>query len=1265
MSRPASQALGGFYATPVEVIPAIASLVRVTFEGPGESLVIADPCAGEGVAVARLAESWVTNATGEDRCTKGDWRNYTSVYACEMEATRYYAAKRNLHKQNVVHSDAFLLKLQSEESVHILWHNPPYDVDRGFGRLEERWLRRFGPLVATDGTLLHFVPFYSLAASAQTIARMFDPVYCFRLPEFFFSGFKQVVLVGRRRPTLVSPSKRVEAQVRAWSADASSIPELPLTGLARSVAGVSTGTPVVLPSWSTELMDLTGLLESYEPWSYTDRAGKRVHQETYEPRLPYANLMSPRLRLGCAPRPAHIAIAAGAGVLSGAKLTPDPDQAGPDLLIKGIHRRTYKHLRWREKDGERVAEERQQHPELQLAALNLKTYKHRTLTSSMEPSGSNRFGDWTVGDLLLRYSQSMLAAMRERCDLIYDPSRDFDRRLLFQLSPDPLLKGQERAVQGMLKLLKEPDRTVLLLGETGVGKTRMALTTAYCQMGGRGKLFVVCPTAIIVEWKREVALAFPDAVVHVLETVDDVDNFARVDATDTFVVGVMSKEQAKLGHEWEGVPVCPACGTKARMPAAKLAERRAGCEAVRFTPKNDAARVLTILAQHLGHAFRDDQLGAVVDKVGGRILRDVQGQGERDWRELRYAVRHVVPMVRRMFSRTSDYQSRETLRNVFWHLLHALGDDELIVREAKALFRSTLTDRYVSHSVEDLRRDASMTLLLLPPWSPWISTTLLWMRSFAGHDAWNKPTKLFNGSTVLRSNQARRRGEKQQGAVFCADGEEPLFHSFPRGSNDSLRYVVERLATFAVWDEETCGEPLYQASPVPRRVPLARYILRRHPSLFDMFVADEVHTANSDTSAQSRAIQRLLSLCMRRRVPAIAMTGSIMNGYARSLFVVLWHMSSAFRREFAHDEEAEFERRYGFLVQVVEQFDEQKKERVAFGRASDRVTTRTRTTGAAPGVLPLAVLLYLLPNAITVQHVDMENDLPACHEQTIYVKPSRELAEVGRTAEEKLLARMGRDRYQAGLAGKLFGALGHLPRIYDSATRDVGNGPDGAWTVGYPESVSVGDRVIYEHPGFEPSVRLPKESVLLTEVRSRLAAGRKIMVATTRTRLAVRLARILQEDLGVRVAVLDTKKVGAKHRRAWVESVREEGYEVAIANPAALPMGLNNLVYFSTVFIFDDPNNDPTLLRQFRGRFVRIGQKNEVELISLVYEDTLQADAHDLLSKKRVIAEAADGLDVAAAFEVAGVGEQVAFEFDLGKALYARITANNATQAPR
>ncbi len=80
-------------------------------------------------------------------------------------------------------------------------------------------------------------------------------------------------------------------------------------------------------------------------------------------------------------------MAAGAGVLSGARLTPDAGQAGPTLLLKGVHRRTFRHLRWKEQKGERVAEERQHHPELQLSILNIAEGRFHTLESSMEPSG--------------------------------------------------------------------------------------------------------------------------------------------------------------------------------------------------------------------------------------------------------------------------------------------------------------------------------------------------------------------------------------------------------------------------------------------------------------------------------------------------------------------------------------------------------------------------------------------------------------------------------------------------------------------------------------------------------------------------------------------------------------------------------------------------------------------------------------------------------------------------------------------------------------
>lgn len=1269
MARPESQALGGFFAAPTEVLPAIASLVRVVWDADPQPLIVADPCAGMGEAVTVLTDTWILQfGEGLKFNAKKRRELFSSIFACEMERSRCEALSYGLRDHHVEHGDAFLLTFAQDEHVHILWHNPPYDTDREMGRLEERWLRRFAPLIAERGVLLHFVPFYSLAESAETIARHFDLVHCYRLPTPHFDVFKQVVLVGRKRLVLASPDPKIVAQVRAWSGDAGLIPELPIGGLKKPLLTISTSPKLKAPSWGMGQLDLMGLLENYRPWSYTDRGGRSVAQDRYEPDVPYPDLMSPRLRLGCAPRPAHIAIAAGAGVLSGAKLTPDPGMTGPELLLKGIHRRTFKHLRFREKEGEIVAEERQHHPELQLSALNLRTHKYRTLTSTMEPSGSTSFDEWTVGDLLLRYGQSMLAAMRERCDLIFDPERDHDARLSIQLSPDPLLGGQERAVRGLLRLLGEPDRSVLLLGETGVGKTRMALTAAYCEMKGQGKLFVICPTAVIAEWKREVELAFPGTPFYVLETVEDVDAFRAVPRGE-FTVAVMSKEQAKLGHEWIGAPLCSKCGEKSGVSPEKLADRRATCETVTNQPGNSAARALKMLALHIGRAFPDPQLGAIVRLVGGRVLRAVQGREGKDWRDHKLALRPVLTIVRRLLARSEEYFTRETLTQVFWSLLHAFGDDALILKHARALFRATLSERttYGSHSLGEIRAVAARTLLLLHPFSPWISTTLEWMRSFEGEDAWNHSKRLFDGSNVLQTNKLRRRGDvsKDYPNHKLVNGEVSYLEHL-RGSDESLRFAIERLATMATWEEETCGEPLFQAAPKPRRVPLARYILARTPDLFDMFVADEFHVFAHGDSAQSRAAKRLLCLCMRRRLPVIAMTGSIMNGYARSLFVVLWHLFSAFRREFAYNDEGEFERRFGFLVQVVEKFDDKTKERVSFGKASDRVMTRSRTTGSAPGILPTAVLQYLLPISVTVQHSDLDNDLPTCRERTLYVTPNDEQKKVGQRAQDKLLERMGADRFKKGCTGKLFGALGHLPRYYDGATSDVGNGPDGAWTVAYPEHADIPvDHLVYRAEGLDPSTRLPKEVALLEIARAALDAGRNVMVATTRTKLAQRLSRILSQDLGEKVALLDVKKVSAKNRRDWVEGVKKDGYRIAVANPAALPMGLNNLVYFSTVPIFDDPNNDPTLLRQFRGRFVRIGQVNEVELISLVYEHTLQEDAHDLLSKKRIIAEAADGLDVAGAFEVAGVGDSFAFEFDLGKAIYARLHTNNVTRAVR
>lgn len=1628
--------------------------------------------------MSALAQAWVVSS--KTPIDVDGWNSKCRIYACEMESTRAHRLKSTLSYRRYssqwhqpAHGDAFLLFNRPEEHVHVLFLNPPYDTDRQHKRLEERWLRRFAPLVVVGGVLLHFVPFYALGASAETIARHFDRVVCFRVPAPHFDAFKQVVLVGRKRMPLATPDPAIVAQVRAWSADAASIPELPAHGHACPSFVISTSLPARAPTWEMRETDLTETLASYAPWTFTDRGGRRQATPNVEPEGPYTEIMVPRLRLACPPRPAHIAMAAGAGVLSGARLTPDAGQRGPELLLKGVHRRTYRHLRWKENaKHEHVAEERQHHPELQLSILDLSTGRYHTLTPTIEPTEHASPSQWSVGDLLARYSGSMLRAMRERCDLLYDPTRPGDKaRVLPDISPTPLVGGQEDGVRALLRLLNEPDRTAILLGEIGVGKTRMSLTAAYHHLGGRGRVFVICPTALIAEWQSEVEKVLPGRRVVVLENVSDVDALAARPC-DGFEVVLMSKEQAKLGHEWQGVTTCPRCGTRQKESGSKLAETRAFCEHAITAPSNAAAHILARLLP-LASVMSDPQLTGAVEHVGGRIARRMKVREGADWHRLDYVVRAIVPAVRRNVARTQghNYETARGWRTILESLLHALGDDALIVETALALFRSSLTDRDTNAEYGGphmVRTMAAELLLLLPPSSPFIGSTLREMERYMGRDYRGNVGRLFNRRRSIEiANDVRRSGRwtketaqrEPLGGYGCI-GDVPLYLSEERGSEKSLRYAIERLAAFAVWSEETCGELLIQAIPEPtRRVQLARYLLRRHPKLFDLMIleecfvagtlvsgrpietirvgdmvdsfdertgqcvkrrvsrlwirrtdllvrvtfangasfvctpnhpiltsdgwipagrlthehdvftmrcgsesmdrhvfhvrntnheggrprggtvqersrvlqqqlcgqgsfpeepdvalgrsvprlwcdgasgrkgrnslsptwvrlllasvfgevsatiptygegvsvslvqegvapcalqsrtrsskwvrllrpivqgqvasktplqvqdgavgtigvfeaheveqpharserscADECQSTRADVlgagwewstdratetargssgladggsgahrasrgavpvlatplqdrhrvgnaqarcgsrrefaqdpkvevlgqakdgrlertrvasvevlergsdggfgpvcsdglvynleveethtyfaegvvvhnchmfahgeSAQSKAAQRLLSLCMRRRLPVIALTGSVMNGFARSLFVLLWHLSSAFRAEFDFGDAGEFERRYGFLVQVVEQYNE-KKERVVFGSHSDRVTTRERTTGAAPGVLPTVVLRFLLGMGVTVQLSDLEVALPPCHERIVYVDPTVEQTDNAHRLLAKVLGAMAADRFKAGLAGKLFGALGHLPRYYDHATNDTGNREDGSWTVGYPIGTEgVASPTLLCVPGLDPATRLPKESALVHEVRKALDDGRNVVVATTRIDLGERLTRVLGEDLadiGVRPVFLNAKKVSAKKRRDWVISAKEAGARVLVCNPAALPQGLNVLVgHFSVVCMFDDPDNNPTLLRQFRGRFVRIGQTSDVHLLLFVYRGTLQEDANDHLQKKRVVAEAADGLDPSAAFIVAGVGEQASFESDLGKALYAKLT---------
>src|SRR5207244_3234291 len=175
----------------------------------------------------------------------------------------------------------------------------------------------------------------------------------------------------------------------------------------------------------------------------------------------------------------------------------------------------------------------------------------------------------------------------------------------------------------------------------------------------------------------------------------------------------------------------------------------------------------------------------------------------------------------------------------------------------------------------------------------------------------------------------------------------------------------------------SCGGPLWEADCTgPRRVPLADYVLRRMRDYFDLCVIDEVHELKSRGTAQGLAGAALAEACAK----TLVLTGTLLGGYASNLFHLLYRFSPAIRTEFAHDDEAKWVARYGYLERIT------KRDPNAYvddGRQSKRRTYVTRIV-EKPGVTP-PILFHLIGNTAFLRLRDVARHLPTYEERVMLV----------------------------------------------------------------------------------------------------------------------------------------------------------------------------------------------------------------------------------------------------------------------------------------
>lgn len=1241
MARLASVRVAGYYPAGVVSVRAFADLL--VFPSAKDDAHVIDPCAGEGEALQIL------------RAEKGEAPKYSRggngrAYVVELEATRAAKVRATASwSDRVEHGDFFHLHAVPQTHWHkdeargggsLLWLNPPYDADPEYKRLEERWLQRAATLLTPRGILAFVVPHYALAASATTLTTQFEDLACWRFVPSEWEAFKQVVVVGRKRATPLDPDfvpQECVANVLRWAQDAESIPTLDDA----RVQGVSYTLPAAqgFKTWQVLPLDLTGFATTYEPW-VSDKGPVRGYAPSDNPIDDLRRVYPVASKL----RATHLAAALAAGVYNGVRVEPDDPSTGlPPILVKGVFDKAHRTVEEKtNKDGEVTAQVQVQQPQLTVTLLDLTTGQFHAVASTGDTAETPRVDALSVRDLLENYGHALMRTMQETCPVLYDPETDANP-VPMPASPRTLFPAQADAVRTILRLRElRPDRGVVLLGEIGVGKTTVALTAARAE--GARRLLVLVPPHLLKSWRDQVAAVIPDARVVVLDSIPDVDAFAN--ATDPgMVVALLSREKAKLGHGWAAIDGkrCGDCGAEVCHDV-DYGKRRERCSETQYTPANAWARWLDQYAHVLVRYVPKTGAQRVVTRrriLLREELRRSSTPAQEPFRDV--AIQQALAEALRIYTASADSVSASDVS----------GRALLALCEPRFAFSLAQSFAFVGEGTDEATNQArGKILMVLEPGAPRLrlASTLFAKIPSESYLAdykytyakWQREHAAYYAGQPKRDYDHAARAWKTTGVI---DG---VFHAegIAAESAEALAKFVDHAVSLSRWRRKKCRAPLFQAVR-PYRYPLAKYLCAQHPRCFDYLIADEVHEYASRNSAQGDAAQRLFA----QRRPTLVLTGSLINGYAESAFMLMYGICPDFRDQYGRGGLVPFVDTYGYWKQLVQDKDADGAV-VAFGTQSARVIRSVRKVGPAPGVMPLFQLQQLLPMAVTLQKEDLRMGIPPHAEERVEVPATDGLMRAYKSGLDQLTNEIERSRYVEGRAGKLWGALMRLPSYLDLAA--VGNTDEGTFEIRWPESVpEVGGQVVVDLPVLDPGVILPKEAYVLNRIQQEIQRGRNVMVMPWHTRLIERYVDLIRAA-GVRVVYLDATKVPTKTREAWIDkNVVKAKAQVLVCNPVVIQTGLNNLVWFSTQIWPENPGCNAIVYRQAGGRIDRIGQTEPSHLVMPIYVDTAQEQQHQLLMHKVGVSKGVDGLDPEEALRAAGILEQDQFSgLSVGKALY-------------
>ena len=377
---------------------------------------------------------------------------------------------------------------------------------------------------------------------------------------------------------------------------------------------------------------------------------------------------------------------------------------------------------------------------------------------------------------------------------------------------------------------------------------------------------------------------------------------------------------------------------------------------------------------------------------------------------------------------------------------------------------------------------------------------------------------------------------------------------------------------------------------------------------FDFAVADELHQLAGDT-AQGNGLGVLGRVAQR----LIALTGTLMGGYADDLFNIFYRMEprAMVREGFAYGGQGrrDFQQQYGVLetIEKVEETD----------NACSRATKKTVRVLRKPGASPLLFGKFLMNTTAFLSLEDISDNLPRYDESVISVDMDDALQGAYETLEEEIRSAMREHRGNKSLMSILLNTL----LLYPDHPYDF----DQIWARAFdPETKEYVKFLVTEPQNLPREGLYAKERALIADVKEELRQGRRCQVYATYTGekdVTMRLEAVLRQE-GIRVAVLRSS-VPTDKREDWYDRQLKAAVEVVICHPKLVETGLD-LLSFPTLYFYETGYSLHTL-RQASRRSWRIGQRFPVRVKFVTYSGTMQETCLRLMGKKMLVALMMEG----------------------------------------